>query len=160
MKSSKKITLTAFLITAVLLTGCGDNPELTQFKNDLENFCETVAQLDESINRIDPQADNATDLALGYLDKLDTAFQEFAEMDFPEEYDYLESLATEAGTYMTEAVTSYHTLYESEEYDETTASYARENSARACKRVQVILEVLRGEYNAASEEPSDTLQDN
>ncbi len=146
MKNKKISVMTGILAATVLLAGCGANPEITQFKNDMNSFCENVAELDEAINNIDVESDNATTLALGYLDKLDIEFQNFAEMDFPEEYDYLESLADEAGSYMTEAVKSYHTLYEAENYDEDTATYARENSARAFKRVQVILDVLQGEY--------------
>lgn len=150
---NKCYSVVAGLITVALLTGCGSDPELTQFKNDLDVFCGNVAELDASINNIDAQADNATTLALGYLDKLDKEFQNFAEMDFPEDYDYLEPVADEASTYMSEAVKSYHTLYESEVYDENTAAYARENSARAFKRVQIIIDVLQGEYT--TEETSD-----
>ncbi|MBE5865155.1 MAG: hypothetical protein E7292_02930 [Lachnospiraceae bacterium] len=146
MKNKKASLMAGILIVSALLTGCGADPEITQFKNDLDSFCEKVAELDEAINAIDAEDENATSLALGYLDKLDVEFQNFAEMDFPEEYDYLESLADEAGAYMTESVTSYHSLYESDEYDEDTATYARETSARAFKRVQVILDVLQGEY--------------
>lgn len=159
MKNKKNTVLTGLLAAAILCAGCGADPEITQFKNDLDTFCENVAQLDESINNIDTESDNATALALGYLDKLDAEFQNFAEMDFPEDYDYLESLADEAGTYMSESVKSYHTLYESEEYDETTASYARENSARAFKRVQVILDVLQGEYTGGDTNSGDAETD-
>lgn len=148
---NKSYSVIVGLLAAAFLAGCGSDPELTQFKNDLDTFCENVAELDESINNIDPEADNATTLALGYLDKLDKEFQNFAEMDFPEDYDYLEPLADEAGSYMTEAVKSYHSIYDNNTYDEDTDAYARENSARAFKRVQVILDVLQGEYN-----PEDT----
>lgn len=142
----KILMLMSILTATTLLMGCGTDPEITQFKNDLDAFCERIAKLDESINDIDVESEDATALALGYLDKLDVEFQDFAEMDFPEDYDYLESLADEAGTYMKESVTSYHTLFEAEEYDEDTAQYAREASARAFKRVQVIIDVLQGEY--------------
>ncbi len=48
---------------------------------------------------------------LGYLDQLDTSFQNFARLDFPTEFDYLESLADEASAYMTQRVESYHDAY-------------------------------------------------
>ena len=153
MKNKKASLMAGLMVVSALLTGCGADPEVTQFKNDLDSFCEKVAELDEAINDIDVEDENATSLALGYLDKLDVEFQNFAEMDFPEEYDYLESLADEAGDYMTESVESYHTLYEADEYDEDTAIYARETSARAFKRVQVIIDVLQGEY--VGEDTSD-----
>lgn len=150
MKIKKYIALVGALTAVLTFAGCGSDPEIAEFKNDLNVFCENVAELDASINNIDPQAENASVLALGYLDKLDKEFQNFAEMDFPEQYDYLEPLADEAGTYMSEAVKNYHTLYESDTYNENTSAYARENSARAFKRVQVILDVLQGEYVAES----------
>lgn len=154
----KYCTVIAGLLASVIMTGCGADPEMTQFKNDLDVFCKNVAQLDASINNIDAEADNASELALGYLDKLDKEFQTFAEMDFPEEYDYLEPLADEAGSYMSESVKSYHSMYDTNAYDEDTATYARETSARAFKRVQVIIDVLQGEYdgNAVSGNESDS----
>ena len=94
---------------------------------------------------MDAQSDNATDELLGYLDQLDTAFQDFADLDFPEEFDYLESLADEASEYMTTAVESYHDAYSNGGYNELTADYARENYARAYKRIQIIITFLHGE---------------
>ena len=133
------------LIAALFLGSCGTDPALTQFKTDMDNFCANVAEINDSINKIDAGAENASTLALGYLDRLDKEFQDFAEMDFPKDYDYLEPLADEAGDYMSEAVKNYHIAYADGGYDAATAAYARENSARAFKRVQVILDVLHGE---------------
>lgn len=139
------------LLAAVALAACGTDPEITQFKKEVDTFCASVAELHESINGIDAQADDAAALALAYLDQLDKQFQDFAELDFPEEYNYLESLADEAGDYMKEAVNSYHEAYEGENYNEDIAAYARENSARALKRVQIILSILRGEDPTAEQ---------
>ena len=72
---------------------------------------------------------NATDELLGYLDQLDSAFQDFAALDFPTEFDYLESLADEASEYMTTAVESYHDAYDNGGYNQLTADYAKENYA-------------------------------
>ncbi len=152
----KTIRLLAGLLAAVTLTACGTDPEITQFKKKVDTFCTSVAELNKSINEIDAQADDASELALAYLDQLDKQFQDFAELDFPEDYDYLESLADEAGNYMKEAVNSYHEAYEGETYDEDTAAYARENSARALKRVQIILSILRGEDPSENQASSET----
>ena len=155
MKRKLYMTLTG-IFTAMVLTSCGADPELTQFKTDMDQFCENVAELNESINQIDAGADNASSLALDYLDQLDEEFQRFAQMDFPEQYDYLEPLADEAGEYMTEAVKNYHLAYADGEYNESTAAYARENSARAFKRVQVILDILHGNVPGQTEASSGT----
>ena len=146
LKNKKYATLAGILF-ALTLTACGTDPEIIQFKNNMDSFCESVAQINDSINQIDAETDNASSLALAYLDQLDKAFSDFAEMDFPEDYAYLEPLAQEAGQYMQEAVENYHEAYADDDYDEETAEYARENSARAFKRVQVILDVLHGDVS-------------
>lgn len=151
----KMLSILMGILTLASLSACGTDPEITQFKKEMDEFCEAVADLNESINAIDAEADNAAALALDYLDQLDRQFQNFAEMDFPEEFDYMESLADEAGDYMTEAVKSYHEAFADESYNEAIAEYARGNSARAFKRVQVILDILHGEdptAGSASEE--------
>lgn len=156
MKKKTGIVLTGLLIT-MLLSSCGSDPALTQFRTELDSFCSDVAEINDAINKIDAGAEGATSLALDYLDRLDQEFQKFAEMDFPKDYDYLEPLADEAGEYMSEAVKNYHLAYADDGYDATTAAYARENSARAFKRVQVILDVLHGNTpskNSSSENDS------
>lgn len=132
-----------FAITA--LTGCGEDPKLTQFRNDIESFCTEISRIDTSINSIDASSEGAVAELLSYLDDLDDAFQGFAELDFPEEFDYLEEIADQAGDYMSTAVSSYHEAYGESYYDEYTAAYARENYSRAYKRVQIIITFLHGE---------------
>lgn len=141
----KQLTLlTAGILSAILFSGCGQDPAITKFMGEIDEFCTNISEIDTSINNIDTQEDDAVAQLLGYLDDLDEEFQEFAELDFPEEFDYLESLADEAGTYMTEAVESYHKVY-SGSYDTATAEYAKENYSRAYKRVQIIITFLHGE---------------
>lgn len=143
-----KTKITAFalgLLITYFFTACGSDPELENFKTDIDNFCTSISEIDTSINNLDAEAEDATTKLLGYLDELDTEFQNFAELDFPEEFDYLESLADEAGDYMTEAVTHYHKAYSNDSYDENTAEYARQNYARAYKRIQIIITFLHGE---------------
>ncbi len=141
----KQFTLfIAGLFTTVMLTACGQDSAITEFKNKIDYFCTRISEIDTSINNIDAQAENATTLLLGYLDDLDAEFKEFAELDFPEEFDYLENLADEAGSYMTEAVESYHNAYK-DGYDAATAEYAKENYSRAYKRIQIIITFLHGE---------------
>ncbi len=150
----KTLRMLTGLLAAAALSACGTDPEITQFKKEVDAFCTSVAELHESINGIDAQSDDSAALVLTYLDQLDRQFQDFAELDFPKEYDYLEPLADEAGDYMTEAVNSYHQVYESEAFNKDTAAYARENSARALKRVQIIMSILRGEDPSAAQTDS------
>ena len=147
-----KVKMTALvlgLVTMISLTSCGSDPELTKFKTEMDNFCTSISEIDTSINNLDAESDNAINELLGYLDDLDEEFQKFAQLDFPEEFDYLESLADESSEYMSEAVSSYHEAYSGNAYNEYTASYAKENYSRAYKRVQIIITFLHGD------EPTD-----
>ena len=141
----KQLTLLAVgFLTATMLTACGQDPAITEFKYEIDDFCTSIATLDNSINNIDAQSDDATSQLLRYLNELEIEFQNFAELDFPKGFDYLENLADEAGTYMTEAVKSYEAAFQ-EEYDAAMAEYAKENYSRAYKRVQIIITFLHGE---------------
>ena len=134
----KILALTAGLLTALTLTACGKDPALTQFKEEIDSFCTKISDIDTEINNVDATSENATD-------QLDSAFQDFAALDFPTEFDYLESLADEASEYMTTAVESYHDAYDNGGYNQLTADYAKENYARAYKRIQIIITFLHGE---------------
>lgn len=142
---TKIAALTLGLVAMLSFTACGSDPESEKFKTEIDDFCTSISEIDTSINNLDAESENAINELLGYLDELDAEFQDFAELDFPEEYDYLESLADEASDYMTEAVTNYHAAYSDNSYNEYTAEYAKENYSRAYKRIQVIIAFLHGD---------------
>ena len=129
----KSYLLAGILSIAVMLTACGKDPKLEQFKNDIDTFCTNISVLDTSINNVDVGSDNAPSRRL------------FAKAEF----DYLEPYADEAGAYMAEAVSSYRDAYTNEAYTEemftATYEYARENEARAFRRIQIIITLLHGE---------------
>lgn len=144
----KKIVL--FTLMCILLCGCGQSPAVnTKFETDINTFCTNVSDIDLAINQITNQTvdekglETATAELLSYLDLLNDEFKKLASIDFPEEYDYLESVADEASDYMSEAVKSYHTTYE-DNYTESMEAYAKENYSRAYKRLQYILNTLNG----------------
>ncbi len=161
MKTKLKLFAAGLALT-FLLTACGEAPELTRFKNDMDAFCTKISEIDTAINSIDANSDTAVSELLTQLDLLDTEFQKFADLDFPEEFDYLEGLADEAGSYMTEAVSSYHEAYSNGSYNEYLAEYAYENYSRANKRILIIVSLLHGEEPedvdlvAATDEPGAT----
>lgn len=133
------------ILLMLLLTACGSDPQLTKFKNDVDDFCTAISEIDSSINNLDAESDTAITDLLDNLDLLDERFKRFAELDFPEEFDYLEELADESSQYMSEAVSYYHEAYSNNSYNEYTAEYAKENYARAYKRIQIIITFLHGE---------------
>lgn len=144
-----KVKILLLSICLLLLTGCGENPIAAKFDSQINEFCENISVIDAKINAIHVEAEEnsiryATSDLLSYLDELEVEFMKFSNIDFPTEFDYLEDMAKEAGTYMKEAVSSYHKAYE-DGYDESMEEYARENYSRACKRVQITLALLRGE---------------
>lgn len=93
----------AVFLAAVLLTACGEDPELTRFRKSMDDFCTRISEIDTAINDIDAESDDAASELLTCLDDLDLVFQSFSELDFPEDFDYLEDLADESSEYMTEA---------------------------------------------------------
>jgi len=146
----KRIPL--LFLSALLLTGCAqkEDTEMLAFKDEINEFCDKIVEIDASINEITNESADGEGLEsakrelLSCLDDLKDEFSVFASLDFPEEFDYLESIADEASTYMTEAVKSYHEAYKDNSYNEYTADYAGQNYSRAYKRVQIILDFLQG----------------
>ncbi|MED9902956.1 MAG: hypothetical protein UFG06_02100 [Lachnospiraceae bacterium] len=142
---NRLLLLLSIAVLAFTLTGCGEDPKITKFKNDIDSFCNDVVTIDTNINNIDAQSETATDELLNYLDQLDQSFQVLAGISAPTEYAYVEDLADEASSYMTTAVESYHEAFSNNSYNEYTADYARQNYERAYKRITVILQLLHGE---------------
>lgn len=139
------LILSTTMIVA-LLTGCGKEVnEIDEFGKEIDTFCSNISKIDNNINKINAESDDAVSKLLGYLDELDNDFRDFSNLDFPEEFDYLESLADEASEYMTTAVESYHEAYTDDSYNSSLADYASQNYSRAYKRIQIIVTFLHGE---------------
>jgi len=141
----KFCVLMAAVLTAAILTACGEDPELVQFRKSIDELFDKISQIDSAMNGIDAESEGAVEELLAHLDDLDLVFQSFAKLDFPEEFDYLEATADEASQYMTTAVENYHEAYSNGSYNEYTAEYAYGNYSRACKRIQIIISFLHGE---------------
>lgn len=144
MKKRLHILIATF-VSVILLTACGEDPELTKFKNNVDDFCAKLAEIHTAINSIDASQDTAVDELLDNLDELDYVFQSFAKLDFPNEFDKLEPIAIDASHYMTTAVENFHLAYSNDSYNEYIAEYAQQNYARAYKRIQIIISFLHGE---------------
>ena len=150
----KKLAL--IILFCITLTGCGSevDTELIKLESEINTFCDRVVQIDTAINQItnitldEAGLETATSELMHNLDMLKDEFVKLSNIDFPEEYTYLETLADEASDYMTEAVKSYHTVYE-ENYNESMEAYAQENYSRAYKRVKLILNALQGDDSTA-----------
>ena len=147
---------TLFIILSVfMLTACSSeeqpdkNEELAAFRSTVDSFCSTIADADAKINSIDTSSETYTSEILNELGALNTSFSDFAAVDFPEQYDYLEHLADEASDYMSKALSGYTTVYTDNslsaddlqsEFDDATEYYNN-----AFKRIKVIMTFLNGE---------------
>lgn len=144
--------LAIILLISIMLTGCNkenNNLDMTRIHDEINEFCDNLKEIDSAINGItnitaDEQGiKTAIDALMPNLDLLKDEFAKFSNIDFPEEFDYLEKLADEAYDYMTEAVNAYDKTYR-DNYTASMEEYASENYKRAYKRVQIIIDVLNG----------------
>lgn len=142
---NKLIVLLTVLSLCFTFTGCGEDPELAKFKNEMNAFCAEIADIDAGINSIDAESETAKDELLEYLDKANDSFKKLANMSIPEEFSYLEELADKASEDMTEAVNMYHDAFSNHSYNEYTYDYAGEYYKRAYKRLTYIISLLHGE---------------
>ncbi len=143
-----KISAMLILICSGLLfgmTGCGSDPELEHYKENMNIFFENVATYDASINAIDPASEDAVTQLLTLLDNMSTSFSQMAELTVPQVFIGVEQLADEADEYMKEAVSLYHQAFEAEVFDENIEEAAQENYSRANLRLQYILSILHGD---------------
>ncbi len=146
MKHIGKTILFCSLLSALFLYGCGKDEKLALYKEQMENFFVNIADLNANMNSIDvtDEAAAQTEL-LGYLDAIETEFNNLAELEVPDEFISVETLADEAAENMSQAVTLYHQLFESETYDTNIAAAAGEYYSRANIRFQYIISILHGE---------------
>ena len=141
----KKIGVPFLLIfSTFLFTGCGKDQSLEAYKENMTVFCNNIIAQNEIINAIDPASETATEDLLTSLDTIELEFTTLADMEVPEQFSAIESLADEAGAYMSEAVTLYREAFSAETYDETKSQLAAQSYQRAIKRVQYIGDILMG----------------
>ncbi len=163
----RKFTFLLLLTILLTLCGCGNSDAVSAKKEDLEKFRETVdafnakiCEADAQINSIDTSSPDHITVINENLSALNISFAEFAGVDFPEEYDYLEHLADEASTYMTTAVTLYSEVYNDNTLDADTlqSKFDEAQSAyeSAFKRIKVIMTFLNGETSEDANVTTDT----
>ncbi len=143
MTKYKMILVT--LLSAFLLTACGEDEELTAYQEDMNTFFERAVEYNDKMNAIDRESDTAVIELLGYLDAFAEDIQWMAELEVPEQFSAVESLADEADENMKEAVALFHAAYDEESYDEGSEQAALEYYDRTNIRIQYIITILHGE---------------
>ncbi|MGN0305254.1 MAG: hypothetical protein ACI4D2_03760 [Lachnospiraceae bacterium] len=133
------------LLSFVLLTGCGEKKELTEFKDNMTLFYDQITDIGDSMKEISPDSEDAVNSLLTLLDAMEVQFQFLADIQVPTEFSTIETLADEAAMHMTEAVNYYHQAHEGEIFDENLASVASQHYGIAMKRINYIATLLQGE---------------
>lgn len=155
MKSLKSITqkvcIAVMVLSITLLTGCGRDALLDKYKTNMEGYFDQVAAINYHMNCVDVSgAETAEELEVAYslilqnLDELDTLTAQMADYEVPEQFELCEGLADEAAENMSQAVSLFHELYESDEYNESLADGAYEYYERANMRIGYIRSILQG----------------
>ena len=152
--------LTTVLMTLILLITCAcgkqaengtESEEIKAFRETIDTFNSRIVDIDQAINSIDTMDPSYKSTITGYLTDLNTLFTDFAAVDFPDEFNYLEHLSDEASEYMSKAVTTYSTIFNDSSLDAESISVLREeadtNYANAFKRIKVIMTFLNGEVS-------------
>ncbi len=139
------------LLTSLLLTGCGEKKELTEFKENMALFHTEITAIGESINGISVESEDAVASLLESLDAMEVQFDFLAEMEVPAEFSNIEALADDASMHMTEAVSYYRQAYADGSFDENLAAAAAQHYASAMKRVNYIATLLQGEIPEGSD---------
>ncbi len=144
MKNIKSICLALFLL--FMLTGCGKKDEaLEEYQTNMETFFEHIVEFNDNMNAVDVSQGDYVSQMLGFLDALDAEVAWMAQLEVPDEFSAVESLADEASENMTQAVLFYHMAYDNGEYDENIEAAAKEYYDRANLRIQYIITLLHGE---------------
>ncbi len=157
MKTNKLFALITILVVS-LLCGCGkqsqseaDSEEIKAFRTAIDTFSTNITEIDAAINSIDFSNVTYRNELTGKLNELNTLFTDFANVDFPEDFNYLEHLADEAAEYMSKAVSSYSEIFSNDSLDPESISILTEdadtNYANAFKRIKVIMTFLNGEVS-------------
>lgn len=144
----RKIYIYIIGVCLFLLAGCGSDPELSGFRDQMDSFYESLSAAVNTLESIDPDSASVTDEILAGLDEMSVLFDELAEIEVPpkfeENFGNIEELADQASQYMSEADSLYHEAFADGGYDDALAQAAHENYTRAMKRVNYIAILLQG----------------
>ena len=155
----QKIVIPVLMIFILVMTcACGkqnssgtESEEIKAFRTTIDQFNSSIVEIDQAINTIDFSDPASRSVLTGKLGELGTLFSDFANVDFPAEFDYLEHLADEASEYMSKAVATYTQIFTDDSLDQESISVLMEdadtNYANAFKRIKVIMTFLNGEVS-------------
>ncbi len=136
------------LTASLLLTACGKNneeEEISAYRENMTSCYETIAASASALDTIDPSANSAVTDMLAQLDQLNTAFQDMAALEVPEEYSSIETMADDAAFYMSEASRLYHEAFADGGYLPDVGADAKAQYKAAMSYLTYIGDILMGE---------------
>ena len=99
------------LLLTLVLTGCGKDKAVENYRANMTQFFENIQTINDAINQLDPNDENVGDQLLPLLDSLDKSFSQMASLEVPDGFPGVADLAADASKYMTEAVSCYRSTY-------------------------------------------------
>ncbi len=136
------------LTASLLLTACGKNKEeeeINAYRESMTSCYETIATSASALDAINPSANSAVTDMLTQLDQINTAFQDMAALEVPEEYSSIESMADDAAYYMSEASRLYHEAFADGNYLPDVGNNAQAQYKAAMSYLSYIGDILMGE---------------
>ena len=141
----KYALILSLMLCMSVIAGCGEKEELTTFKAEMDDFYTEVSAIENAMNEIDEQSENAVSTLLITMEQMSEQFQKLARLEVPEEFISVEELADDAADYMYEAVRLYGEAYEEDYVSDAMIQAAAENYESAMKRINYIAVLLQGE---------------
>lgn len=135
------------LVSTIFLFGCGkkqESGEITVYQQQMSDFQDALSDMNDKINSIDPESENAVSELLSYYDELNQIFLTMNEYEIPEEYSSVQILSDRAYKYMNQAVLYYHTAFESSPLDQNALETANSYYETAITYVNYIGQVFMG----------------
>ncbi len=134
-------------LTALSLTGCKNEEAdaVTAYGEEMSTFFDAVAASQNTLNAIDPNAEDAQEQLLGQIDTLKDLCQDAAQVNAPEGYNAVQEMASQAAMFMEKASEGYHDAFEGETFNEEEYNTASENLESANDRITYMVQFLHGE---------------
>ena len=137
--------IAAVFMIMLMAVGCGKkNTELEEYKANMTEFYDNLAEYDSAINSIDSSSEGSKQELLEVLDRMNETYQKMGQYKVPAEFSGISDISVEAAEYMQKANEYYHLAYDGE-FSEENEELATQYYERANNRAMVMLQVLHGE---------------
>ncbi|MDE6712495.1 MAG: hypothetical protein K2K20_02025 [Lachnospiraceae bacterium] len=136
------------------VTACGKSKEeekINAYRDSMTSCYENIASSASALDAINPSANSAVNDMLTQLDQMNTAFQDMAALEVPEEYSSIESMADDAAYYMSEASRLYHEAFADGGYQPDVGNSAKLQFKAAMTYLSYIGDILMGEVPEGEE---------